>query len=363
MADSLDDSAERTEPATPKKREDTRRKGIVSKSVEVNSAMILFFGLLVMQAACSMMAEQIAAIARSVLSEAGRFQLTPASIQGSFASGMLSLAVAVGPVLLGLVIIGLAANMAQVGFRISPEALEIKWSKLNPLKAVKMIFGSQRSMVEMLKNLVKVVLVGIVAYSAVSSVVEDSVSLMDGSVGGILGFLTRATFGAGIKIGLMFLAIALFDYLYQRYEFEKGLKMTKEEVKEETKMQDGNPVIKGRIRSIQRQIAYKRMMHDIPKADVVVTNPTHVAVAIKYDSEKMNAPRVVAKGAELIAKRIKEIAAEHHVPIVEDRILARTLYKMVDIGEEIPEKLFQAVAQLLAYIYRMKNPRSGRAKK
>jgi flagellar biosynthesis protein FlhB len=182
---------------------------------------------------------------------------------------------------------------------------------------------------------------------------------MDGDAAGVLKFLVRSSLWAGMKIGLVYLVLALFDYFYQRFEFEKEQMMTKEEVKEEGKMQEGNPLIKGRIRSIQRQIAYKRMMHDVPKADVVLTNPTHVAVAIKYDSEKMSAPRVVAKGAELIAQRIKKIAAEHNIPVVEDRVLARALYKAVDIGDEIPEKMFQAIAQLLAYIYRMKKAQPG----
>jgi len=183
----------------------------------------------------------------------------------------------------------------------------------------------------------------------------DTLSLMDGDVRGILTFLVSASLSTGFKMGLAFLALALFDYLFQRFEFERDIRMTKQEVKEDTKMTEGDPLVRGRIRSVQKQIAYKRMMHDVPKADVVVTNPTHVAVALKYEAGKMDAPRVVAKGAELIAQRIKEIAREHRVPIVEDKVLARALYSSVNIGEVIPEKLFQAVAQLLAYIFRMKN--------
>jgi flagellar biosynthetic protein FlhB len=160
-----------------------------------------------------------------------------------------------------------------------------------------------------------------------------------------------------IKVGFIFFSIAGFDYLYQRFEFEKNLRMTKQEVKDEYKMSEGDPQIKGRIKTIQRQIAYKRMMTDVPKADVVVTNPTHFAVALKYDTKKMSAPTVVAKGADLIALKIKEIAKTHGVPIVEDKPLAQALFKSVSIGDQIPEKLFQAVAQILAYIFKLKQAR------
>jgi flagellar biosynthetic protein FlhB len=163
----------------------------------------------------------------------------------------------------------------------------------------------------------------------------------------VMGYLGSAAYGLGIKAGLAFLVLAVVDYFYQRFEHERELKMSKEEVKEETKSTEGDPMVKGRIRSIQRRIAYRRMMQDVPKADVVVTNPTHLA-------DDMHAPRVVAKGADIIALRIREIAAANDVPIVEDKPLAQALYRSVEIGQNIPEKMFQAVAQLLAYIYRLK---------
>jgi flagellar biosynthetic protein FlhB len=178
---------------------------------------------------------------------------------------------------------------------------------------------------------------------------------MDSDAETILGFMAKSALGVGLKVGIAYLVVAALDVAYQRFEYERDLRMTKQEVKEEHKQQEGDPLIKSRIRTVQRQIAYKRMMQEVPKADVVVTNPTHIAVALKYDVAKMSAPKVVAKGAELIAQRIKDLAREHGVPIVEDKLLARLLYKSVEIGEEIPEKLFQAVAQVLAYIYRLRN--------
>ncbi|HVN48872.1 MAG TPA: flagellar biosynthesis protein FlhB [Bacteroidota bacterium] len=357
MADSMNDSAERTEDATPKKREDTRNKGMVAKSMEINSALVIFFGLLLLQVASGGVMQHIMSVSKLLFGQAASIQINTTNIQQFASSEILSFLMAIGPLLLGFLIIGLIGSASQAGFHFSVQALEPKWNKFNPVSALKSTFVSKRSMVEMIKNLLKVVLVGWVAYYSISSSVEDSVELIDGDVGNIVSFLISAVMHAGLKIGLAFVVLAAFDYLYQRYEFEQQIKMTKEEVKEETKMQEGDPQIKGRVRSIQRQIAYKRMMQDVPKADVVVTNPTHFAVALKYDAPKMQAPTVVAKGADLVAQRIKAIAAEHNIPVVEDKMLARTLFKSVDVGEQIPEKLFQAVAQVLAYIYRMKNSR------
>jgi flagellar biosynthetic protein FlhB len=350
-----DSSQEKTEEATPHRREETRKKGSVARSMELNSAFILVFGLLLLYFGGSELALRIATFARSVFANASRIQLTSADVHYYAAEGLAFCLYVLAPILLGLLVVGLAASVAQVGFFFSVEALSPKWSKLNPLTGLKKVIISRRAMVELLKNLFKVAIVALVAYFSISGMMSDAVSLMDGDVKSILTFMVSASISAGFKIGLAFLALALFDYLFQRFEFERDIRMTKQEVKEESKMTEGDPLIKSRIRTVQRQIAYKRMMQDVPKASVVVTNPTHVAIALKYEIETMDAPKVVAKGAELIAQRIKEIAREHNVPIIEDKILARALYKSADIGEAIPEKLFQAVAQLLAYLYQMKN--------
>jgi flagellar biosynthetic protein FlhB len=215
------------------------------------------------------------------------------------------------------------------------------------------ILISRRSLVELAKNLVKIAVVGIIAYFVLEGTMQDALLLMESDPSGVLGFMGRAGLSVGIKTGLAYLAFAAMDYLYQRFEFERNLRMTKEEVKEETKSMEGDPLIKSRLKGIARRIAYRRMMHDVPKASVVITNPVHLAVALQYDPVGMPAPRVVAKGADLIAERIKAIAREHHVPIVEDQPLARALFRSVEIGDSIPEKLFQAVAQILAYLYRL----------
>jgi len=355
MAEESASSQDKTEEATPHKREESRKKGSVARSAEMNSAFILFFGLLILYFGGTSLATTIASMTRTILTNSSAIVISKTSVHYYMVEGIVMCFYLLAPVLLGLLVVGFGASVAQVGFYFSPEALAVKWNKLNPLAGMRKVMISRHTMAELVKNLLKVGVIAIVAYVSIKGSMGDTLSLMDGDVRGILTFLVDSALSAAFKIGLAFLALALFDYLFQRFEFERDIRMTKQEVKEETKTTEGDPFVKGRIRTVQRQIAYKRMMHDVPKADVVVTNPTHVAVALKYEAGKMDAPRVVAKGAELIAQRIKDIARKYNIPIVEDKVLARALYKSVDIGDAIPEKLFQAVAQLLAYIFRMKN--------
>jgi flagellar biosynthetic protein FlhB len=346
---------EKTEPATSRKREEARRKGQVHKSVEMNSAFILVFGLMILYFSGAALATNLASVARTVFSNAGAFEVNQANIQRTALSGFMSMAVLLAPVSLGLMIVGVGANFAQVGYLFSFEAITPKMEKLNPLHGMKRLLISRRSLVELTKNLLKIGIVGLAAYYALRDSMAESLLLIDGDAEGVLGFMARASLAVGFKTGLAFLVLAVLDYIFQRFEYEREMRMTKEEVKEEEKTTEGDPLTRSRIKGVQRKIAYRRMMQDVPGADVVVTNPTHIAVALKYEVEDMSAPRVVAKGADLIAARIREIAQEHGVPIVEDKPLARALYASVEIGDQIPEKLFQAVAQLLAYIYRVKN--------
>ena len=357
MAEFDSSAEERTEPASQKKRDDTRRKGSVAKSNDLNSAAVLVFGLLVLYLGGSTVAVKLAEISRSTFANAGRVELTNANLHFILREGIVSFALIIAPVLLAVMAVGMIANVAQVGLLFTFEPLKPKFGKLNILKGVKRIFASQHAVVEVLKGMLKIIVITIIAYGAMHDVVSDSLSLADGDVSGIVEFMSVASVTVGLKVGLAFFIIAAADYAFQRFDFEKKLRMTKHEVKEEMKQSEGDPLIKGRIRTVQRQIAYRRMMQDVPKADVVVTNPTHFAVAIKYEMGKMTAPKVVAKGVDLIAQRIKTIAQENNVPIVEDRPLAQMLYKTVEIGEEIPEKLFQAVAQVLAYVYRLRESR------
>jgi flagellar biosynthetic protein FlhB len=353
----FESTQERTEPASPKKRSDARKKGSVAKSMDLNSAAVLVFGLLLLSFGGSTIVMRMEEIARAMFVQAGTPNLNASNIPHVVRESFVAFGIAVLPVLLGVMLIGIATNIAQVGFLFTLEPLQPKFSKMNPLGGIKRVMMSKHSMAEMVKGTLKVLIVAFVAYKAVDEVLNESVALSDSDVAAILAFMGTASVTIGLKVGLAFFVLAAADYLFQRFEYEKSLRMTKEEVKEENKQSEGDPLIKGRIRAVQRQIAYRRMMQDVPKADVVVTNPTHYAVAIKYEMGKMNAPKVVAKGVDLIAQRIKEVAKEHDVPIVEDKPLAQMLYKTVEIGDQIPEKLFQAVAQVLAYVYRLREGR------
>ncbi|HUI10287.1 MAG TPA: flagellar biosynthesis protein FlhB [Bacteroidota bacterium] len=351
--------AERTEPATDKKRADARKKGKVFRSQELNSAAVLVFSALLLSFAGGGMASGIADMARELFGTAGTFRVTAAGARELLVREIVRFGVIALPVLGGVAAAGLALNLAQVGFSFTLEPMMPELARINPLSGIKRVLGSRRSWVELLKNVLKVTLVGYIAWDALQGILADAVTLMDGDPGTIVAYMGHGAISLALKTGLAFLVMAALDYAYQRFEYEKELRMTKQEVKDEAKQQEGDPQVKARVRSIQRRIAYRRMMQDVPTADVVVTNPTHVAVALKYDTEKMSAPKVVASGADLVAQKIREIAAENGVPIVEDRPLARALFQSVEVGEEIPEKLFQAVAQVLAYIYRLKGDAAG----
>lgn len=345
---------EKTEPATDRKREEARGKGKVVRSVELNSALVLLFGLLVLYFGSTALVSGLASIARTAFTRSGSLVLNAENVHHMVSNGVVHIGVLVAPIVIGFLVIGLAAGYLQVGFMFSPKAMKPTFEKMNPLNGMKKILLSRRSVVELVKSIIKIVVVGMVAYGGLQDVLAETPTLVDSDPAGLLGFIGQAGFSIGLRTGLAFLVLAAVDYFYQRFEFEKEMRMSKEEVKEETKSTEGDPQVKSRVRSIQRRIAYRRMMQDVPRADVVVTNPTHLAVAIRYDVEKMNAPTVVAKGADLVALKIKEIALAHRIPVVEDRPLAQALYRSVEVGGQIPEKLFQAVAQLLAYIYRLR---------
>jgi flagellar biosynthetic protein FlhB len=349
-----DSFQEKTEPASGKKREEARSKGKVARSVELNSAMVLLFGLMVLYFGGTALVAGLASIARAAFTRSGSLTLNAENIHHMVSNGMVHVGFLLAPIILGFLVIGLAAGYLQVGFKFSPKVMTPNFAKMNPLTGIKNLLVSRRSLVELVKSIVKIVVVGMVAYRALQDVLAETPKLVDSDPSGLLSFIGQAGFAVGLRTGLAYLVLAAMDFWYQRFEFEKEMRMSKEEVKEETKSTEGDPVVKGRVRSIQRRIAYRRMMQDVPKADVVVTNPTHLAVALRYDVEEMNAPTVVAKGADLVALKIKEIALAHRIPVVEDRPLAQALFRSVDVGGQIPEKLFQAVAQLLAYIYRLK---------
>jgi flagellar biosynthetic protein FlhB len=250
-------------------------------------------------------------------------------------------------------IAGAVGNIGQIGFEIHGEPLRPKLAKLNPISGVKRLF-SLKALVDLAKSIIKILIIGGIAYGFIKSQMEGFPPLMQQGVGQILLFIAQAAFKILFLVCLALILLAFLDFIYQRWQHEEDLKMTKQEVKDERKQVEGDPKVKGRIRKAQLEMAARRMMEAVPEADVVITNPSHLAVALKFEASQMHAPTVIAKGAGHIAERIKEVARNHQVPIVEDKPLAQTLFKMVEIGEFIPEELYRAVAEILAYVYRIK---------
>jgi flagellar biosynthetic protein FlhB len=257
------------------------------------------------------------------------------------------------PFFLPILIAGAVGNIGQIGFEIHGEPLRPKLAKLNPISGVKRLF-SLKALVDLAKSIIKILIIGGIAYGFIKSQMEGFPPLMQQGVGQILLFIAQAAFKILFLVCLALILLAFLDFIYQRWQHEEDLKMTKQEVKDERKQVEGDPKVKGRIRKAQLEMAARRMMEAVPEADVVITNPSHLAVALKFEASQMHAPTVIAKGAGHIAERIKEVARNHQVPIVEDKPLAQTLFKMVEIGEFIPEELYRAVAEILAYVYRIK---------
>lgn len=345
---------DRTEQASPQHRKDARQKGQVAKSQEITSAAVLLCGLMAMKFAAPMMGDQLCSTTTRFLGHLASFQPTPEETRSLFIQASLCGLKVLAPMLAAVLVAGLASNMAQVGFVYSTESLTPDLSRLDPVKGMARMF-SARALMELLKSLAKVAVLGWVVWAFFRDEAGTVVSLGAIPVGDASRVAGDLIWRLSIRVCSVLLVIASLDYIYQRMQFEKSIRMTKQEVKEEFRRSEGDPQIKAAIRRRQRDAARKRMMQDVPTADVVVTNPTHYAVALRYDGETMAAPVVVAKGQRLIAQRIKEIAKEHHVPLVENKPVARALYASAEVGDPIPVELYQAVAEILAFVYRLRH--------
>ena len=362
MADS---SAEKTEKATAKKRKDAREEGQVIKSTEATTAFCAIIMLAFMLVTCTGFIEGMMQVFDTYLGngfmEVGvNGGLTISAVGGLGREVVVTLITLMLPALGVAIVAGVAVNLLQVGFLFTTKTLMPKMSKISPMQGFKRMF-SIRTVVELLKSLMKVALLGYIMYS-------EYVKLLD-TLGGYIGLeiystliqILQTAFTIALKMCLVLLVIALFDYLYQWYKHEKDLRMTKQEVKEEYKNMEGDPQIKGKIRQKQRQMSAMRMMESVPTADVVITNPTHYAIALRYAQGLDAAPIVVAMGQDYLAQKIKTVAREHGIDIVENKPLAQALYKMCEIDREIPMEFYQAVADILVYVYKQKNRNPGRA--
>jgi len=352
MAES--DGQEKTEQATGKKLFEAREEGKAAKSTEINALAVFGSGLILVYLTKGYIGDKFFEFTTDILGSLNTLELTKAILQTYFLKWMIFFFTLIMPILIGIAVISTVSNISQVGLKITPKALKIKFDKFNLLKGVKRMLFSSRSLVEVAKGLTKLIIIGIFSYVIISDLLTQTAELVNLSIDNTVTFMLDSAFTLIWKITMFYSLIAVVDYLFQRYKFNKDMMMTKQEVKDEMKQTEGDPIVKSRIRRVMLNAAKKRMMKDIPTADVVVTNPTHVAVALKYDMDKEAAPKVVAKGLDDLAQRIKKIAAENNVPLYEDVELARAIYKACEIGDFIPTKLFKAVAQILACMYQMK---------
>ncbi len=345
-------AGEKTEEATPKRRQDARKKGQVAKSQELPAALILMSSFLVFYWFSDYFYGHIKQLFVGCFQEFFLMDATMSNLNTIFMQVLYHSAILIAPILGTTFVIGILANYMQIGFLFTGEPLIPSFGKLNPLNGLKKMF-SLRSLVELMKSLIKLIVVGYVAFSSVWNEKLNLLQLAQLPVAGMLGYVANLTFWIVFKIAALLLILAFFDFIYQRYELNKELKMSKDDIKQEYKNAEGDPQVKAKIREIQRRIAMRRMMQEVPKADVIITNPTHYAVALKYDAG-MSAPIVLAKGVDFVALKIREVAAQHGIMLMENKPLARAIYNQVEIGDSIPPELFQAVAEVLAYVIKLK---------
>ena len=349
---------ERTEKPTGKKLSKAREEGQVAKSQEISTTFILFVALGVFLFAGPWMFWALSDFMHGVFQNLGTLHLEGISARAFLFEVLQHVGLILMPLLLVLLILGIAANLLQVGFLFTLKPFVPKLSKFNPITGMKK-FVSLKSLVELLKSVFKVSFIGGISWLVLRGELDAIPSLMEMSVGQILTYMGTVSLKMIFYVGLGMLVLAAIDFTYQRWQHTKDLMMSKQEVKDEAKQAEGDPQIKGKIRQAQREMAMRRMMESVPDADVVITNPTTLAIAVKYDAKQMFAPQVVAKGAKLMAERIKDIARENDVPIVENKPLAQTLFKSMEIGALVPPDLYKAVAEVLAYVYKLKGKRSN----
>lgn len=347
-----DEDQEKTEEATQSRREEFRKRGQVAHSRELASALFLLAGAGSIFLLSKFFFLHIAEVfqysfgADMVLAVRSGDVFTAMKLSGTKAFVLLA------PVLGIALIIGVGSSVVQTGFLNVEDALSPNFDKLNPLEGFKRIF-SLRTVMEAVKALLKLAFIGAIALMIIKSEVFKVPAMIQFSAGQLMSYLGDITVRLLSGIGMAMVALTAADYFFQRWDLDKKMMMTKQEVKEEHKQREGDPHIKARIRRVQREMANRRMMEKVPQADVIITNPTHIAVALKYDAG-LPAPQVIAKGADLIAEKIKEIARQHKIPIVENKPLARTIYKTLKLGQVIPRELFVAVAEVLSYVYRLR---------
>ena len=343
--------SERTEAPTGQRIDKAREEGQVAKSVELNTAAIMLLGMLLLQGPGKTLAENFKTILLQAIVALPTAEISSEWLGKTFLDDIILVGPTLMIVMLGLLLIGASVTLAQTRFLW--KGFKFDANRLNPLSNLKRLFSVQ-GLIEVCRSLIKLAVVGWVAYKYLEENMLTLMMLSQMSLGNGLTAWVDMGFGLCIRVASVYLVVAIADYIYQHWNYMRGLKMTKEEIKEEYRQSEGDPMLKGRIRQQQRKIARMRMMSNVPKANVVITNPTHLAVAIQYDHTNMTAPKVVAKGAHLVAFRIGDVAREHGIPVIQNIPLARAIYRTVEIDQEIPPELYAAMAEILVYVYRLK---------
>ncbi len=351
------EGGDKTEEPTDKKRRDARKKGQVARSQELNAAFVLLAGFFAIKFFWEYIYENIAGYSAYVFANLSTFGTSSEAIMEIFLGILVLLIKTAFPIMFGIMIFGLGISFYQVGFMVSTEKIEFKLDNLNPINGFGRIF-SKRSLVEMFKSLFKILVIGFFLYLYLKDEIPFMPYFINYDLEYSLAEIADKIFTMAFQVIGVIMVLAIADYAYQQWQTTQDLMMTKQEVKDEYKQTEGDPQIKGKIRQKQRQMAMSRMMQEVPKADVIVTNPTHFAVALVYE-KGMAAPKVLAKGQDLVAQRIKEIARENDIMIVENKPLARALFDTVEIGGFVPEELYKAVAEVLAYVYKLKHKKIG----
>ncbi len=343
---------DKTEEPTAKKRADAKKKGQVGRSTEISTAFVLLTGFFVLKVLWENIYTSIANYTTYIFTHLNQ-PVDTENISRLFIGIMEILATTALPIMLAIMIIGLGVNFFQVGLNFNTEAIGFKLDKLNPINGFGRIF-SKRSLVELFKSLFKIAVIGYFLYTILSQQLLAMPQFIYFDLGTSLEQMSKIIFSMSFEVIGVIMVLGFLDYGYQKWQTTQDLKMSKQEVKDEMKQSEGDPQIKGKIKQKQRQMAMSRMMQEVPKADVIVTNPTHFAVALQYH-KGMQAPLVIAKGQDFVAQKIKKLAREASVPIVENRPLARALFASTNIGDAVPAELYQAVAEVLAYVYRLKH--------
>lgn len=346
-------AGEKTEKATPKKRLDSRKKGQVLKSQDVTSAIVLLTVFLFLFFIAGFTGDRFFMFFKQAFIDyVPVTHLDADKAMLIYSEVLVQMAFILLPIMLAAVAAGLAGNLFQIGFLITAEPLKFDLKKIDPIKGLKRIF-SIKAIIELMKSVLKISFIGATTVIILMSNIDKVLALAFKSPWDVMTTVAKLAAIMGITAAFVLLFISILDFFYQKYDYEKNLRMSKQDIKDEHKNVEGDPIIKSRIKQRQREMAMRRMMQEIPNADVVITNPTHYAIALKYDDENMDAPIVVAKGVDFVAQKIKMIAKEHDIVMVENRPLARAMYDDLEIGGRIPDEFFKAVAEILAYVYRI----------